>query len=691
MTEYPTERSDRRVEPDRDLAFAGVNERLDAGVLPGGNAAAEVTAAVNVRFVNGSVETRGGYVQPVPLNAQAFAGAVTADAFPGFSGAGLWTDAAGTEFLVYGRRSVLDEGEPNMNIHAYIVREGRLPRMVQTEEATETPPQRTVFVQCGPELVMFRDTGEPWHWSGDFNDGWQTATLADVPTETVDALQPLPATAAFGCEVEGRVVFPYGEGIGWTDILEPRRWDAALDWAELGKVRGRGLVTGLAPWRRGVLAIFKETSVWALTGFTGDLADLVLEQVSDQAGCIASRTVTSVGGDILWLGRGAVYRITEVLDNSRQLSPIPVSWDIPRTMGRINWNAADNACAVLADGLWYLAVPVDGSLVNNALLIYDTRTAKWQGEDTFAGWDLTPDIRALARTTVFGVESVIIFMDQYNVLAGPHGWHDGIGEGDIPSRVELRGYALPDRAVIDRFVAETEELGTADVAMSAYLDGRRTAIPLCGAMDRDPEKYIAWGKADRDLTNAGNDAAEPDRDDYAWVLGGCQTETATVVATITTAGNATVTVTAAGLTGSPLATSVAVALGDDATQVARKIRTALAGVAAITARFDILGNGGPGVILHRKVRAANDATLNIAIAAGTSVGITPAATSANTTTGSATREHCASMGAAGIPLGYLQRHTLKGAVIGRARWVKPIITSARGRLRLNSIAAMPAG
>ena len=110
-----------------------------------------------------------------------------------------------------------------------------------------------------------------------------------------------------------------------------------------------------------------------------------------------------------------------------------------------------------------------------------------------------------------------------------------------------------------------------------------------------------------------------------------QIETATVVGTITTAGNATVTVTGALVTGTPLVVSVAVALDDTATQIAGKIRTAF-NVSAITTSYTVSGEKTE-VILTVKVAAANDTTLNIAVANDTCAGITANATSADTQVG----------------------------------------------------------
>jgi hypothetical protein len=100
-------------------------------------------------------------------------------------------------------------------------------------------------------------------------------------------------------------------------------------------------------------------------------------------------------------------------------------------------------------------------------------------------------------------------------------------------------------------------------------------------------------------------------------------------------GNAKVTVTGAAIAGSPLELLVPVTAGDEAATWAGKVRTALAANAAVTAHYTP-GGEGADITLTRKDRAANDATLNIALDNGTCTGITAAAESTATTAGSAT-------------------------------------------------------
>ncbi len=116
-------------------------------------------------------------------------------------------------------------------------------------------------------------------------------------------------------------------------------------------------------------------------------------------------------------------------------------------------------------------------------------------------------------------------------------------------------------------------------------------------------------------------------------LGGVsQVETATAAGTITADGNATVVVTGAGITGSPVTLSVPVQNGDTAATWAGKVRTAISGNGPITALYTV-GGSGASVTLTRLTFAFNDGTLNISLDNGTCTGITTAATSANTTSG----------------------------------------------------------
>ena len=125
----------------------------------------------------------------------------------------------------------------------------------------------------------------------------------------------------------------------------------------------------------------------------------------------------------------------------------------------------------------------------------------------------------------------------------------------------------------------------------------------------------------------------------AYTSGTAQVETATVTAAsgATSSGNLTVTVTAAGMTGSPKAILVPLttAVHTTATLIATAIKDALNADTAYAALFTATSSTNT-VITTRNASTlgffpANDSTLNIAIAAG--LGVSAAATSTNTTAG----------------------------------------------------------
>ena len=114
-------------------------------------------------------------------------------------------------------------------------------------------------------------------------------------------------------------------------------------------------------------------------------------------------------------------------------------------------------------------------------------------------------------------------------------------------------------------------------------------------------------------------------------VGTRQVETATAAGSVTTSGTVNVTVTASGLTGSPILVPVTVVALDSTATWAGKVRTALRANAVINAFFEITG-ASSSIILTKRLKEANDATLNVAIAAN-GTGVTDAASSANTTAG----------------------------------------------------------
>lgn len=119
-----------------------------------------------------------------------------------------------------------------------------------------------------------------------------------------------------------------------------------------------------------------------------------------------------------------------------------------------------------------------------------------------------------------------------------------------------------------------------------------------------------------------------------WAGGVAQVETQQITHKADAAGTITVTVTAAGMTGSPKAVAVEVALDDTAAQVAAKIVDAMNDDADVSVKFtaSVTGAGLDTVTLTAKEAAANDATLAMGFVDTDTTGVTAGA-STNATAG----------------------------------------------------------
>ena len=163
--------------------------------------------------------------------------------------------------------------------------------------------------------------------------------------------------------------------------------------------------------------------------------------------------------------------------------------------------------------------------------------------------------------------------------------------------------------------------------------------------------------------------------------GAKQVETATIVGTITEDGTATVTVTSAHYAADKVM-HVGVGLGDDAAAVAGKIRSYIAPILAD--HFTVSG-AGADVVLTTKVADANDATLNIAYTNGTCKGLTPDASSTDTTAGAADdRVSVGTTDVLGLPYA-LAHNTVQAAYLDNAKDAGPTVTVSATALESNTV------
>jgi len=140
-------------------------------------------------------------------------------------------------------------------------------------------------------------------------------------------------------------------------------------------------VVGLHSFAEDKLLVFNRNSIHIVTNTT-DLKGASTQVLTDEVGCVARKSIKQVGNQVIFLSDNGVYG-TQFLDEyNLRGTETPLSEPINESIQRINKNAQENAVAVYFDNRYYIAVPLDSSTNNNAILIYNFLNKQWESIDT---------------------------------------------------------------------------------------------------------------------------------------------------------------------------------------------------------------------------------------------------------------------------------------------------------------------
>lgn len=103
--------------------------------------------------------------------------------------------------------------------------------------------------------------------------------------------------------------------------------------------------------------------------------------LTNEIGCVARKTIIQVGNNIYFLSDSGVYSLEFFEEFNLRGSQTPLSESVSKTIDRINQSAIDKSCAVYFNNRYYLALPLDNSTFNNAVLIYNFITKSWESLD----------------------------------------------------------------------------------------------------------------------------------------------------------------------------------------------------------------------------------------------------------------------------------------------------------------------
>jgi len=148
-------------------------------------------------------------------------------------------------------------------------------------------------------------------------------------------------------------------------------------------------VVGLHSFAEDSLLVFNRNSIHVVQN-TINLEAASTRLLTNEVGCVARKSITQVGNQVIFLSDNGVYG-TQFLDEyNLRGTETPLSEPINETIKRINKEAWEQSVAVYFDNRYYIAVPLDDAIKNNAILVYNFLNQQWESVDTTnnVNWDI---------------------------------------------------------------------------------------------------------------------------------------------------------------------------------------------------------------------------------------------------------------------------------------------------------------
>ena len=355
---------------DGDEGFIGLNSR-DNPVNLGKN---YVSKAQNIRMDRGIATVRKG-------SERLTAGALVGQAIYGTC---AYTAANGTELIVL----AVSDG-----LYTYSPDTGSVSAKINF------PSGQTIAGTDEVELYQAQGIGYVYILRG-FSKSvlrWNGTTTVDVPTTGTHHNYPNSRHAIY--YGNRHIVQTDRNTISVSHYLEDNHW-SALDVFTINDGSSDTLVA-ICPWTLNEFVIFMRNSIfYAAAGVgansVGDPAqenDSYIKSLASDIGCVAKGSIVQAGGGILFLSDNGVYILNPAgAGNGASNTPEgmrlltiaePLSAPISDVIARINFDAVDRAVATYWENRYYLAVPLDDSEVNNAVLVYNFINKAWESVDTY--------------------------------------------------------------------------------------------------------------------------------------------------------------------------------------------------------------------------------------------------------------------------------------------------------------------
>ena len=238
-----------------------------------------------------------------------------------------------------------------------------------TNNTTEEPATGT---------VTFAQLKIPLRWDGDQTQSWVVNSYGTISGNNI-----YMPTSDFGLVQSDRAILQYARNKLLASYIENvNQYDTIYGQFNIAQGQADYLI-GFFPYQQAQTIVFNRHSIYLMNNTNGDVANVSVQELTRQNGCVGRRTAATCGASVLFLSDRGVFQLQPGLELLLRGASEPLSAPIDPTIKTINFTYASGACAAYCNNRYYLAVPVDGSTRNNALLVYNFINKAWESIDSF--------------------------------------------------------------------------------------------------------------------------------------------------------------------------------------------------------------------------------------------------------------------------------------------------------------------
>lgn len=395
---------------DGDLEFIGLNSRDNPSALPKGI----VSQSQNFRLDRGVATVRKGIQRKT-------VGALTGQTI---YGVGTYINSTGQEIIII----VVTNG-----LYTYNPDTEALSSKVNFPSGETITTQDGCEVTAGVDLVFISRgfSKRPLRW--DLNvtiTAFGTSALDKEFSNCESILYYANRFITIGAHhaTSTGVALRNNDTICVSNFLDWQHFDA-IDAFTINN-GGNDRIVGVSPWTLNEFLIFLRNSIFYVSVGTsryasgdGLASDSYVKTLATDIGCSAKKSIVQAGGGVFFLSDNGVYFLQPQPASAESLKLMtmadPISAPIDDIIQRINRNYSYRAVATYWNNRYYLAVPLDSSVDNNAILVFNFILKQWESVDTYpAGFDVFEFVIAKKanQRRMFGVDTDqgIFLMEELN-------------------------------------------------------------------------------------------------------------------------------------------------------------------------------------------------------------------------------------------------------------------------------------